>query len=332
VTRLVRAFSTLALLFLALPSPTAGPPTDKAETFAAIDRHALDAPKEAEASLPGLAKYLARPCKTDKELARAIYRWITDRITYDIEGFLANRRGDNSPAGVLARRKCVCEGYANLFADLAGRNGLEARVVTGWLKLPGNSGAHSWNAVKIDGKWRLLDATLGAGFINGKTYEKWSPEYYFLAPAEGLIFSHFPRDPRWQLLDRPVALNAFKAQPFVSAILFELGVAPKDLRAAAGEKGFREFVVGLKHDGPRTRAARIPLSRHLRAGVEYTFEFTSEDYAMMAVSNDGKVTPVEKADGVFRFTVAPRKGKLVVGGAPPRQMRFSIILEYIVEE
>src|SRR5262249_29933569 len=45
-----------------------------------IDKHALAATADDEASLDQLAQYLARPCKSDRDKARAIYRWITDRI------------------------------------------------------------------------------------------------------------------------------------------------------------------------------------------------------------------------------------------------------------
>ena len=59
-----------------------------------------------------LADYLARPCKTDRDKARAAYRWITDRIAYDAEAFFTGKRGDNSTgwrseeARVSVRRLC----------------------------------------------------------------------------------------------------------------------------------------------------------------------------------------------------------------------------------
>ncbi|MCS7045368.1 MAG: transglutaminase-like domain-containing protein, partial [Gemmataceae bacterium] len=62
-------------------------PAQDAKPYKAIDQHALKAPPEAEASLDSLAEYLAKPCKTDRDKARAIYRWITDRIAYDVERF-----------------------------------------------------------------------------------------------------------------------------------------------------------------------------------------------------------------------------------------------------
>ena len=93
------------------------------EPFLAIDRHALRAPAEAEQSVETLANYLAGPAKSDLDKVRAIYRWITDRIAYDAESYLSGIQGDNTPAGVLKTRKCVCQGYAELFEALADKMG-----------------------------------------------------------------------------------------------------------------------------------------------------------------------------------------------------------------
>src|SRR5262249_37909649 len=144
-----------------------------------IDDHALQAPPEAEKLLSALAKYLAKPCKSEQEKARAIYRWITDRIAYDAEGFLSGKHPSSRPDVVLKDRKAVCEGYASLYVDLATRMGLTVEKVSGYAKTaartPGATFAkerHAWNAVQIQGRWGLIDATWGAGFLNGAKFEK----------------------------------------------------------------------------------------------------------------------------------------------------------------
>src|SRR5262249_9978941 len=80
-----------------------------------IDKHALAATTADEATLVKLAKYLVGPCKSDRDKAHAIYRWITDRIAYNAEGLSSGNLGDNTPASVLKNRKAVCEGYAALY-------------------------------------------------------------------------------------------------------------------------------------------------------------------------------------------------------------------------
>jgi transglutaminase-like putative cysteine protease/DNA-directed RNA polymerase subunit RPC12/RpoP len=309
--------------------------------FAAIDRHALDAPPEAEGSLAALAQYLAAPCKTDQDKARAVYRWVTDRIAYDVESFLVRKPPDSSPAGVLQRRTAVCEGIVNLYSDLARRTGLKVRRVEGWSRNPGQAPErHGWNAVEIDGSWRLLDPTYGAGSINGRKYEKSFKEYYFFVPPAQLIFTHFPNDRRWQLLDRPITEEEFRAQPgALYRNLFELGIAPEALRGTAAEKGFREYVRIYNLPGRRTTIVSIPLSRHFRAGTEYAFELRSEDYEQLTFNypepGTSKGTPfihLENADGRFRGTIKPRKGTLVLYGRGPNEDRFFSILAYDVEE
>ncbi len=70
---------------------------------------------------------------------------------------------------------------------------------------------HAWNAVKIEGKYFLADATWGAGVINHKgKYERKFNEAYFLSRPENFIYSHLPADPMWQLLSNPVSPDVFR--------------------------------------------------------------------------------------------------------------------------
>jgi hypothetical protein len=333
--RLAGALGAAVLLSLAF----AGRAAEKANPYEALDKHALQAPPEAEASPAKLAKYLAEPCKSDRDKARVVFRWIADRVAYDTESAAAGRPGALTPAGILKARKAVCEGYANLFNDLAGRLDLKSVRVAGYAKgvgyAPGDRFArpnHSWNAVEIDGSWRLIDASWGAGYTKDGKFERRLREWFFLTPPEALIFTHYPVERRWQLLDAPVTQKEFEAQLFVDPSLFELGVGAKELRAAAAAKGFREFIRPAEHGTTRITAVSVPLARHLKAGVEYTFEMKSDDYGAMLLSDGGKHVLLDKADGVFRGKIAPRKGKLVLAVGEAGATRFEGIIEYVVEE
>src|SRR5688572_2436659 len=57
--------------------------------YPGLDRHALRATKEDEQSVASLANYLTRTARSDEQKARAIYRWVTDRISYNAEGYFA---------------------------------------------------------------------------------------------------------------------------------------------------------------------------------------------------------------------------------------------------
>jgi hypothetical protein len=330
--------AALALLVLFNPSHAG-----EAKSYAAIDRHALKAPPEAEASLAELAKYLAGPCKTDRDKARAAYRWITDRVVYDVQGLLTGKLGDTSPEAVLKSRKTVCEGYSDLFVDLCGRMGVKAAKVSGYAKIvgyrPGDKFSqtnHAWNAVHLDGKWRLVDCILGAGVLNGREYQKQFSDFAFLAPPEALLFSHCPKEEKWQLVEKPLTLAQFERQPEVNRQLFEMGVTPERVKAAMHAKGFREFVQAFPTPGFTAEIINAPLDKHLQAGKVYRFEIKSNECTDMLVVTGGKPTALKKDGPVFRGTVTAQPGQLLVGGTAEgakgaKQRRYSFLLLYVVE-
>ena len=137
-----------------------------------------------------LAMELMNP-RSDRDKAYAAFNWVSENIHYDNATKWQRRYGnsgnDQSPAAVLAARQGVCEGIANLFTALANRMGLQSEVVFGKA-----SGArqenHAWNAVMVDGKWCLVDIT----------------RHSFLPPPEEFLARHFPVDPRWQLIGKPL--------------------------------------------------------------------------------------------------------------------------------
>ncbi len=331
---------TAALVVLVLTYPGhAG----QANSYAAIDRHALKAPPEAEASLGKLASYLAGPCKTEKDKARAAYRWITDRIAYDVPGLLSGNLGDPAPAAVLKSRKTFCEGFADLFVDLCTRMGVKSAKVSGYAKIVGykpgdhfTATNHAWNAVQLDGKWYLVDTVMGAGGLKGREFDKNFSEYPFLVDPEALLFTHCPRDAKWQLIDPPLTLEQFEKLPEVNRRLFELGVPVGRVKAVMAEKGFREFVQAYPTPGFTARIVAAPLTKYLKAGQAYRFEFQSKECTDMLVLNEGKVTPLRKEGTTFRGTVTVQRGQLLVGGTAAsakgaKQRQYSFVLQYVVE-
>jgi hypothetical protein len=308
--------------------------------FDAIDEHGLKASAKDEASLASLAKYLAKPCKTEEEKARSIYRWVTDRIAYDAEGFFSGVYGDVSSVAVLKKRKTVCEGYANLYEDLAKRTGLEAAKVIGVAKGAGFASDkkslddnHAWNTVRIKGKWKLIESTWGAGSLGpDKEFKKKFNEYFFLPDPEQLIFSHYPRDKRWQLLKAPLTQKEFEKLPKVHRSYFELGFAAKEMRAMASEKTFRGLVKAVQPDGSDIVITKAPLELHLKEGEEITFELKSSKILELAAIN-GKDFHFAKADGdSYRVSVTPKKGELLVSvKLPDKGAGYWSVLNYVVE-
>lgn len=197
--------------------------------FRRIDDHALRAPPAAEVSLEKLAQYLEDPAKNDEERARAIYRWITDRIEFDVEAAMKGSARGRTPQEVLVDRRGVCSEYSSLFERLCQLSGLEAEVIHGYgkgygyavgSKIP-NTSNHAWNAVRIDGTWRLVDSTWGAGHLDPEVgYNQRFEEFYFLTPPEDLVWTHLPDDPVLQLLLPQISKEEFEALPYAKPALF----------------------------------------------------------------------------------------------------------------
>ena len=109
--------------------------------------------------------------------------------------------------------------YTLLYKRMADVVGLECAYIGGHSKssVLGGWGGHAWNAVKIDGKWELLDVTWGSGHGDGdgKFRQVFRPGY-FCTPPRLFALDHFPDDARWQLLDAPIGKKEFKNQPAFS--------------------------------------------------------------------------------------------------------------------
>ncbi|MBP7735145.1 MAG: hypothetical protein KA369_04155 [Spirochaetes bacterium] len=191
--------------------------------YSVIDRHAINAPAKVTRSIPELTAYLVKPAKNDREKARAIFRWISKNITYHIEAYLGDVKGQSDAESVLKNRKGVCGGYARLFAAMAKEAGLNVKVISGLAKekmkfdpsMPDLQG-HAWNVIELDGKWQALDATGGgSSFWNEKTkhYEDILVNFYFLIPPDRLRYEYFPNDPEWQLMKPHIDKDEFNRLP-----------------------------------------------------------------------------------------------------------------------
>ena len=116
--------------------------------------------------------------------------------------------------------------------------GLHCKTISGYAKgaeykpgmrFTGEQGQHSWNGVVVEGAWRLVDCHWAARRLVGKKvtpenvrYEL--DEYYFMPDPHQLIFTHFPDDSSWQLLERPITLTDFENLVPVKSAFFKYGL------------------------------------------------------------------------------------------------------------
>lgn len=158
-------------------------------------------PDSATSSAGKFADYLQQQYNNPSEKLEALYSWITSTIRYDKDSamyFNWNAGHDAKIAATLRRRKGVCENFASLFVDIAGRLNIPAYVVHGYPAWSDKNkdNSHSWVAIQHKEEWYLCDPTWDA---QSAAAEK----YYMVSPA-AFIRTHIPFDPLWQLLEQPV--------------------------------------------------------------------------------------------------------------------------------
>lgn len=165
-----------------------------------------------------LAQSITRNSKTDIEKATAIYRWIASNIAYDNE-LMRNVKlqkeiytsTDNIIEKALQRKMALCGGFAFLYQDLCKNVGITSEVIHGYTKSytgkpKDRKPAHTWNVVKLNGKWEFLDITWAISHGSNNKPD----DFWFLTKPQEFIFSHYPEDSKWTLVSNPITLAEFQ--------------------------------------------------------------------------------------------------------------------------
>jgi hypothetical protein len=225
---------TLSLIcLLALPAY----PQKASMDFARIDRNVVNI---SPASPKELAEKLTSSYNGELEKTRAIFRWITENIGYRMREPVSRRsmtRAAYDPKSdtaelksldervaesVLEKGTAVCDGYARLFKTLCRYAGVEAELITGYARTGSYKASqsfhsnHTWNAVRIEGSWQLLDVTWACGYASWSTntFTREFDENYFLIPPEEFIRDHYPDELSWSLLANTPVIPEFRNSPF----------------------------------------------------------------------------------------------------------------------
>ena len=184
--------------------------------------------------------YVCRPHRSDVQRARAIFTWVAERITWeeDFEGQVDARR-------VIQTKRGCSEEIAVLVRDMCLAVGLQAEVIRGYLKAPGEvldletmaRPNHWWNSVIVDGEWRILDCSLAApthprrgaySSANGQVAESW----YFLARPMEACYTHIPLLPEQQHIVPPVPHEVLIALPCACPAYFRNTVELSDFNTS----------------------------------------------------------------------------------------------------
>ena len=178
--------------------------------------------------------YVCRPYKSDVQRLRAIFTWVSEKIAWDepveeeididLRRVLHTKRGSPQEVAYLVREMCAAVG-------------LHAEVISGYLKYPGelfeldslSRPNHWWNAVLVDGEWRIMDCSLSNPtnprrnqFVTHatSTAESW----YFLARPIEVCYTHVPLYPEEQHVCPPISPDVLLALPTVCPPYFKNGL------------------------------------------------------------------------------------------------------------
>lgn len=276
-----------------------------AQNYVLVDSIVDTYPKNIS-TLDNLAEYIRKDFKGDDEKARAIFRWITTNISFDVE--LAKKMNYKSlivfsyfsekekeikekkfksdlVKETFLTRKTVCHGYSVLIEYLCGKLDLEAKIIIGTLKSdPSEIGVfpnefnYAWNVVKINDEWKFIDATLGAGSISSNTglFKFDYNDGYFFTDPERFFLNHYPLDEKWLLVSK--TKNDFAQAPFIFGNYFKYGYKIIGPISGIHSKKNGNFIFSLK-------------------GLD---EYDNVQYAL---NSDNKIVFLEQEDNTKEFSI-----------------------------
>lgn len=221
--------------------------------------------------------------KTSKhDQAYAIYRWLCDNISYDITYSIYD--ADTA----FEQKRGVCQAYCEMFYRIAEPLGLKVHVISGKSKdHDGKVGeiGHAWLFVFIDGNSGILvDPTWGAGSVNGNLFKKSEgDDSWFQVDPKWMIFTHFPDDKAYQLLDSPIGYDTFLKLKPLFPMLGYYGFNPSEIlcKSLAGEAPdipecfFPKNII----------IDEMPHEATLRVGKTYSFILGTEKQHEFAIVN-----------------------------------------------
>lgn len=215
-----------------------------AQDYSIVDSIVKNYPKDFK-SIESFADKIDSDFDTDLEKTRAAYYWISNNIIYDYKSANSVRisgyhYSDDSELekiqleyseNVLKEKKAVCEGYAQLLKYVLDKIEIKCEVIDGYAKTDireigkvKNEENHAWNAVYLDEKWQLIDATWSTGNEENRQDHFEFNDAYFLIKPEYLVWSHFPDDKKWQLLEKPISSLTFFYSPIIHPGFYNSGL------------------------------------------------------------------------------------------------------------
>jgi len=264
--------------------------------------------------IANIVMQIMRESRDDQEIAYKIFNRLARNIRFcrTAIGEEANR-----PENVLRNRIAMSQGFAALFHTMAEMAGIESEIIRGHsralgeYRLPGGMRPlreHTWNAVKINGSWRLIDVTLGSGLLRfsyspqGETLGSVSMyrPFFFMPEPEELLFINFPAEPRWQLVQNLITFEQFRNRPIKDDFFFRL-----DAELVSHKNGIIDL--------PAAEMGNLAIRIRENSGRDFNFvimEYPTPRF-VIGVAQDGQSSISHEMVGKLRNSSVTRQGNYV---------------------
>ncbi len=282
---------------------------------------------------------ILRVAATDHEKAWLVYQWVTQYFRHDTA--LASKIGNprnHSLDSLYQKGGGSCAVYADVVQRLLEQAGLEVKTIYGTVKSGGRFSArsglpvnHVWNAVKIDGQWRVIDATWGAGYLGNHGFQREQSDLFFLMPPEVAVLSHFDQSDELGSQEQfGITEGLFRKMPeeaiYAASIGFDSAEILSFQRRNLGSPLVKTF------DQPLNvfKVLDAPIQGRLSKRATHTFKLESTQYQDLMVVQGKSWVPMKKNGSVHSLTLQPQSGELLVMGRRSKQDDFEAMLAYTV--
>ena len=313
------------------------PSESQRQRVQAIDAHVLATPARVESNPDTLLAYLLEPAQNDFEKVRAIYRWVTSRITYSTSSPRLSSDANERLLSLLKKRRGSCDVYAVVFADLATRAGLNVKTIHGVAKggidgfasRPGKPN-HVWNAVNLDGKWLAIDPTWAAGSVGDKGYEAKLNDDYFLKSPDEIMASHFDLQDTFGIQARNgLTEQRFRGLPETAADAVAVGFNLNQVLGVSQQGTPKQLVDTFAQPTGTFKVVEMPLLKVIQKKPQ-VFKIDTAAYEKLVVVQGNSWVDFEKQGSTFWTKATPRKGELLVMGLRNGESEYEALLGYEV--
>ncbi|KAJ8301867.1 hypothetical protein KUTeg_020854 [Tegillarca granosa] len=176
--------------------------------------------------MKSLAAAITKGLTSQSLKAHALYCWLG---SIGLAKYTRCNKKQSTPSAKLRQLVEKKTTHAHIFQELCRAAGIKCERIEGFVKskdyLPGNTVqsqkfAHTWNAVNLDGHYRLVDS------FYGSRREKYFLDHYFMTSPDAFVLSHFPKEKKWLLMNQAISMEDFEDTVKTWPAMFHFNIRP----------------------------------------------------------------------------------------------------------